>query len=129
MKATIVRALAPLATLLGAVAGIFVGCGLLVAIWRIRSGFVSTLLPQYPTSTSLLVLIAIITLGVVAGLATRVLILAAGIALVRGRSAVSWVRPSECISLGSWVEHRWRFAGHTGERSFGFEFALTGELR
>lgn len=129
MKAMIATALAPLATLLGAVAGIFAGSELLLVVWRTHSEFVSTLLRQYSTISPLLVIIAIIALGVVAGLAARIVILATGVVLVRGQSAMSWVRPSECASLSSWAEYRWRFAGQAGERCFGFEFALQGELQ
>ncbi|MNR71834.1 hypothetical protein D3C71_25120 [compost metagenome] len=55
--------------------------------------------------------------------------------LVRGRSAVGWIPPSQCKTLGSWITFDWNFLGspdekgqrrQTGLRFLGFEVAWHG---
>ena len=80
--------------------------------------------------------LSLVTAAVIGALAVLFLVdalaLTALVLLYRGRSALGWVRPSECAGLGSWLAYEWRFFStgglQEGRRILGLELAVNGRL-
>lgn len=76
-------------------------------------------------------LVGIALATVAAFFVARLLSLAMLTYLTRGTVAIEWARPSECVSLDSWLMRSWNFAGRNGRqeglRVFGLGIALQGD--
>lgn len=113
-------------------------CGLMAAVPAMGAVLLPRLM-QEPGSGlgwgfggDVVTLIASLAVGFLAMTLARGLGLAFAVRIVRGRQYVAWAPPSSCASFTRWVFYSWGFYGNrgmqVGERNFGIEVAIVGEL-